>query len=315
MRNTANIPIYQQPSNEDIRRQTPGERSQRESPVSSISWAAIWGGAIAAIAVSLTLLTLGSAFGLSALSPWTQQNATDRTIASFTTGAAIWLIIMQWIASGIGGYLAGRLRTKWSGVHTDEIFFRDTAHGFLTWSVATVLTAAFLASATAAAMSGGARAGTAIASGAAVGAVNAAAQSAAMPNSNRNPGDIAGYYIDSMFRSNTPNPASLSNQETSMETTRILLNGLRNNALPEADRTYLAQLVAARTGVDQAEATRRTDTVFAQLQDARQRAIQDTERTRQISLKFSIYLFLSLLIGAFIASAAAALGGGRREAY
>jgi hypothetical protein len=59
----------------------------------------------------------------------------------------LWLIVMQIISSSMGGYLAGRLRTKWANIHTDEVYFRDTAHGFLAWAVALVITAAFLASA------------------------------------------------------------------------------------------------------------------------------------------------------------------------
>jgi hypothetical protein len=66
---------------------------------------------------------------------------------SFAVTSAIWLIVTQWLSSGFGGYVAGRLRTRWIGTHTHEVFFRDTAHGLITWAVATVLVAAVLAGA------------------------------------------------------------------------------------------------------------------------------------------------------------------------
>lgn len=109
-----------------------------EAGGSALSWASILAGTIAAIALTLTLLALGSAFGLAAVSPWPGTGAKATT---FTIGAGIWLIITQWLSAAVGGYLAGRLRVRWHGLHTDEVFFRDTAHGLLTWATATVVVA------------------------------------------------------------------------------------------------------------------------------------------------------------------------------
>jgi hypothetical protein len=105
-------------------------------------WAAIVGGALAAIAVSIILFTAGSGFGLSTVEPWSFAN---RSPAEFAIGAGIWLIVMQWLSSALGGYMAGRLRTKWVGPRVDEVLFRDTAHGFLAWALATVIVAALFA--------------------------------------------------------------------------------------------------------------------------------------------------------------------------
>ena len=110
----------------------------RSAGVSALSWSAVIGGTVAAIAVTLTLLALGSAFGLATISPWPGLGAKP---TSFTIGAGIWLVITQWLSAAMGGYLAGRLRVRWTGLHTDEVFFRDTAHGFLTWATATVVMA------------------------------------------------------------------------------------------------------------------------------------------------------------------------------
>jgi len=106
--------------------------------VSAIAWSAISAGTVAAIAVTLTLLMLGTAFGLGSASPWPGVGAKPST---FTIGAGIWLIVTQWLSAAMGGYIAGRLRVRWHGLHTDEVFFRDTAHGFLTWATATVIVA------------------------------------------------------------------------------------------------------------------------------------------------------------------------------
>ena len=102
-----------------------------ESPVSAVSCAAILAGSGVAAAVSLLLVALGAGLGFASLSPWSAEGPSATT---FTVMTAIWLILVQWIASGMGGYLTGRLRTKWAGTHTHEVFFRDTAHGFITWA-------------------------------------------------------------------------------------------------------------------------------------------------------------------------------------
>src|SRR5271169_4162009 len=114
-----------------------------ESAVSAVSWPAIIAGAVAIAAVALILLALGSGLGLSSVSPWPNSGPSATTFGVY---AAVWLIIVQWVSAGFGGYLTGRLRTKWVGVHTDEVYFRDTAHGFLAWAIASVLGAILLAS-------------------------------------------------------------------------------------------------------------------------------------------------------------------------
>jgi hypothetical protein len=105
-------------------------------------WGAIIGGALAAIAVSIILFTAGSGFGISTVEPWSFANRSPET---FAIGTGIWLIVMQWLSAALGGYMAGRLRQKWVGVRTDEVLFRDTAHGLLAWALATVIVAALFA--------------------------------------------------------------------------------------------------------------------------------------------------------------------------
>jgi hypothetical protein len=88
---------------------------------SAVSWGAILAGAAAAAALSLILLLLGTGLGLSSASPWANQGAGATTLGVSTI---LWLTFTQLVASGMGGYLAGRLRTRWISVHTDEVYFR-----------------------------------------------------------------------------------------------------------------------------------------------------------------------------------------------
>src|SRR6201991_342589 len=105
---------------------------------SAVSWAAIAAGAVAAAALTLLLLALGAGLGLSSISPWAGSGVSATT---FKVGAGIYLCCVAVMASAVGGYLAARLRTRWTGLDTNEVFFRDTAHGLTTWAFATVLSA------------------------------------------------------------------------------------------------------------------------------------------------------------------------------
>ena len=252
---------------------------------SGVSWPAVIGGSFVAAALSLILLALGAGLGLSSVSPWSNVGASASTVGWV---AIAWLILIQIIASAMGGYLAGRLRTKWASVHTDEVYFRDTAHGFLVWAVSLVITVYFLASAATTMVGGAATAGGSMAS-------EAAAQ-----------GDPNGYFVDSLFRSNgIPNPAG-NGVSARAEVGRILANGLRQKDVPASDKTYLGQLVAARTGLSQPEAEKRVSDV---MNDARQAA----DTARKATAHSLLWIFLALLIGAFCASYAATIGGRQRD--
>jgi hypothetical protein len=280
-----------------------------EASTSAVSWAAIVAGAVVAAAVSLILLALASGLGLASVSPWPNSGA---SLTTFSVMTAIGLIVVQWIASGTGGYITGRLRTKWVGTHTHEVFFRDTAHGFITWALATVLVASILASATSSLVSAGARGAATVAAGAAQGAGRGAAssmQSGASPGSS-----VAGYDVDTLFRSARPDGnASMADART--EAARILAKALATGDIPAADRTYLAQLVAARTGISDTDAQKRVDDVIAQVQAAEVKARQAADAARKASAAASMFTSLSMVIGAFIACAAAALGGQLRDEH
>src|ERR1700693_3894107 len=146
--------------------QTIEPRAEYARAGSAASWSAIIAGAFVAAAGSLVLFALCAGLGFAAISPWPGHGVSATTFAVTT---AIWLIVMQWVSSGFGGYITGRLRTRWTGTHAHEVFFRDTAHGLVMWAVATVLVAATLAASLFSAVGSGTRAVAGVASGVASG--------------------------------------------------------------------------------------------------------------------------------------------------
>jgi hypothetical protein len=224
---------------------------------------------------------------------------------------AAWLIVVQWFSSGLGGYIAGRLRTKWANTHTHEVFFRDTAHGFITWAVGTILVAGFLASAVGSAIGGGVHAAATVASGAAQGA---ATQGTATLQSQAG-SSLATYDMDLLFRSSQTGSSTATTGDARAEAARILANGIASGEVPTTDRAYLAELVAARAGISQEDAQRRVDTAIAQAKAADVKARQAADAARKATSEASIFTALSMLVGAFIACIAAALGGQRRDLH
>ncbi|MBB6224177.1 hypothetical protein [Rhizobium leguminosarum] len=277
-----------------------------ESSKSAMTWGPIFGGAAAAIGVTLILLLLGSGLGLTMVSPWSGQSSSLGTLG---VTAAIWLVLVQWLSSALGGYITGRLRTKWAAVHTDEVFFRDTAHGFLSWALATVFVAGFLASSLTSLAGAGAQA-----VGSAVGSTATAAGTAAA-SSATSPVDLStSYFTDALLRPDQARAAATSNDAAATsEVSRILLNGAAQGQIPDDDKAYLATIVSSRTGLSEADARTRVDTVLKRIDDAKVAAQKAADEARKAASTTAVLGSLSLLIGAFIASAAAAFGGSQRD--
>jgi hypothetical protein len=242
--------------------------------------------------LTLALLALGAGLGLSSISPWADSGV---SAATFKNGTGVYLVLVAVMASAVGGYLAARLRTKWVGIHTNEIFFRDTAHGLIAWAFATLLSASALGAATTHIVGG-------IASG--VGAV--AGQSA----QGVNPSQL---YVDRLFRSETAPPTgnaaapAPADDAVRAEVTRLWSSTVAQNAdLTSADMAYMARLIAARTGMSQADAEKRVDEVVAEAKAA-------ADRARSGAAKLAFWMTAYLLFGAFAASLAAVEGGQLRD--
>ena len=289
---------------------------------SAVSWGAIFAGAAAAASLSLILLILGAGLGLTSVSPWESRGLDAGTVG---IAAIAWLTFTQIIASGMGGYLSGRLRTKWVDTHTDEVYFRDTAHGFLAWAVAALVSAVLLTSTVGSILGGGAKIVGTVAGGA---AATTAAGAASMAN-----GSSMDYFVNSLFRANSPaTPANgaadaasptapAAHQSVSPEqvgeVTGIFANSITTGALPQEDRQYVAQLIAQNTGMTQQEAEQRVQSTYdkaqAKLKEAKEKAQQAADAARKTTSYLMLWTFISLLAGAFVASLCATFGGRQRD--
>jgi hypothetical protein len=267
--------------------QSPGivSAGSAESTHSGVSWAAVLAGAAASCALTLLLLSFGSGVGFAVVSPWGGRGVSSST---FEIGTGLYFIVMAMISSALGGYLAGRLRSKWVGLHTTEVQFRDTAHGFLAWAVASVVGAMLLATPA-----------SSIIGGALSGATQAAANSAQASPMNG--------YADLLLRSDNRPDQQQSLSDTRGEIVRLFTTSFRErNDVNAADREYLVKVVSSRTGLSQPDAEKRVNDVITQ-------AKADLEKARKAAMHTAIWLTLSLFIGAFCAAIAALEGGGTRD--
>jgi len=257
-----------------------------EPSVAGVSWPAVTAGAVVSCALTLVLIAFGLGLGLSVVSPWDGAGVSAST---FKIGTGLYLVVIAMLSSSIGGYIAGRLRTRWTGVHSDEVYFRDTAHGFIAWALASVLGAVLLASPASSLIGGGS---------------SAAVQGAA--SASRSGGAMDGY-VDTLLRADTPAAQQNNANESRGELARLFVSSFRNDSeFKPADREYVSKVVAARTGLSQADADKRVNEVVTQ-------AKSDIDAARKATAQLAFWLTASLLIGAFCASLAATEGGGLRD--
>jgi hypothetical protein len=303
---------------------SPASFGNRESYGSAVSWGAVLAGAFVASATYLMLLFAGAGFGLASMSPWGDDGASAKTLG---IGAIVWLVVMQIISAGVGGYIAGRLRTKWVDVHSDEVYFRDTAHGFLVWAVGAVVSALLLGSGISSAVSGAAKIGATAVSGAgATVAAAAGGMGAGMSqgsggsqngggNASTGMGPQADYFVDSLFRSDRPDASQ--GGAAKAEVARILTVSAANGQITPDDKAYVAKVISAQAGVDQATAEKRIDDTINKAKQAadqaKQKAREAADQARKAGVAFALWAFLSMLIGAFSATWMATRGGRTRD--
>jgi hypothetical protein len=223
------------------------------------------------------------------------------------------------------------------GTHTHEVFFRDTAHGFVTWSVATVFIAAALAGSASSMLGGGLHAlgsaGAQMGGGPPGGPGGMPGGPGAEPG--MMPGGMPGgppaaltYDIDKLFRpgsggatgsagqTENPGPGNVdTDRDPRVEAVYIAFHAMSSGEVSAADRSYLAERVAAQTGIAPADAQTRVDAFVSDIQSAETRAKTAADKARKAAAEASIYLALSMLVGAFVASISAALGGRQRDEH
>ena len=269
---------------------------------SRVSWGAVIGGGIASLGVTLILLAFGVGAGLSAVSPWSNEGVSATT---FQISTGVYLVVVAMLASTVGGFLTGRMRATWADVHEHEVYFRDSAHGVLTWAFATVVGATMLSAAA-----------THILAGASAGSIPAAgAATAAAPSS---PTDA---YVDTLLRSDpgTSTPAGATGTSAAVpsigdtkamrdEMGRLLAPSLRKSGdISAADRSYMAKVVSARTGLSQQDAEKRVSDTIAQAKKA-------ADDARKAAAKLAFWMAAAMLAGAVAAMLAAIEGGMYRDA-
>ncbi len=262
----------------------------RSEPVvsyrSAASWPAILAGSAVIVAMTLVTLSLGVGLGMSVVSPWGGSGVSATT---FKVGTGIYFIVIAMISAGLGGHVTGRLRHRFIGIHDNEVYFRDTAHGFVAWALALIVGAAFLASS----------------ANAIVGNTTTAAGSTV---ASQNGGAAAGY-VDRLLRveAPAPPPASAAATDPRPELTRLVASSLRDKQdLSAADRSYIAEVVARQTGLPSADATKRVDDVVTRMK-------ADLDSARKAAAQLALWLTASLFMGAFAASIAAAEAGAFRD--
>ncbi len=308
---------------------TPSEQTlldiSSDSMASGVSWGSILAGAAAAAALSLLLLILGVGLGFSAISPWSHQGI---SVTAIGISSILWLTFTHIAASGIGGYLSGRLRIRWTSVHTDEVYFRDTAHGLLVWAIASLITAALLGSIMGNIVSMGVSVNATLASSAIGQAGKGLMTLPGSPAPAKSTGnrehlvhgyDRLDYWVDSLFRFDEL-PAVTIDQDYSLvwlEASRIFASALQANSLPLDDQRYLAQMVTRQTGLAKADAEKRVAGIFDKAHtesvNAEQQAKQLADQTRKSAMYSALWTVVALLLGAFVASLAATLGGKQRD--
>jgi hypothetical protein len=276
-----------------------------------LEWGPVIAGAFAAAALSFLLLTFGTAVGLSAASPWPGRGVSLSLVA---WAVLWWTVLVQLGSFAAGGYLAGRMRSRWGESGTDEGQFRDAVHGFLVWAVGVLIGATVLALTATGAVRTATQSASVVAAGAASGAANRTGELAAGP---------ADYAVDLLLRpmprvqgvSPVQSPDSQRSDDASLrsETGRIFAATIKNQEFSQRDRAYLTQVVAARTGLPEAEAQQRVDTAVNEARDLEIKARQQADQARKATVIAGFIAAAALLISCVVACFAAGLGGRHRD--
>lgn len=272
---------------------------------SYVDWPAIFAGIVFASAISLVLMTFGSAVGLSFANFRSGSGAPGWAIG---IAAASWLLWVQVSSFMAGGYLTGRLRRRHHDASEHESDVRDGAHGLIVWAGAAVLGSALVL--------GGV--------GSAANAVGAAASTVTQAAANV-AGDVAdnldpnAYFVDTLFRpaaNAVPSAAAsaTANLDASRaEAARIFVQAAASGQLAPDDKDYLVSVVQQVTGANQADAASRVDAAFNGIQAAKQQALDAAEAARKTAVLAAFLIAASFLVSAVGAYWAAMKGGNHRD--
>lgn len=267
--------------------------------ISSVDWAVIIAGGVLATAISFILITFGSAIGLSLTSPYTGQSVSMLFLA---VASGLWVIWVQISSFMAGAYLTGRLRRRLPDAGPHEVEVRDGCHGLLVWAAGVLVGATLAASVAGSVASTGAAIGSATAQATGASAVQAAASSNPLQ-----------YAADTLLRSENGPSGEAPAANASEEVVRILAASTAEGSLSAADKTYLARLIEARTGISQPEAEQRIDGVMTTIQEAADKARAAADKARRVGVIIAFITAVSLVVSAAAAWWAAGLGGRHRD--
>jgi hypothetical protein len=245
-----------------------------------IGWTPVLAGAVVAAALYFVLLSFGAAIGLAVASP---SSTWRDTSSALTLLGGLWLLLASLASFGLGGYIAGNLRSPWASSLPHRVEFRDGIHGLVVWGVA-VLLGAILA---------------------------VAATRTVAPRSDMTSGTTAAsepllaFELDRLFRSDR-DPINAGDSELRAQASRIITSGLGHSSIAADDRAYLVQMVATRTGLAQPEAESRVDRAFRQSSEA-------ISRARRAAVILAFMIAASLMLGAAVSWLAASAGGQHRD--
>jgi hypothetical protein len=259
---------------------------------SYVDWPGVFVGVFVAAAVSWLLLTFGSAIGFASVSPYTFDQNTATTL---TLAAAAWFALTQIYSIAMGAYIAARLRPRHSIVDSEEVTFRDGATGITVWALAIII-------------------GLALAAIVASGAVRATANVAGTAASTAARAVDPAYTVDRLLRPANPGQTSpeqaQSDQAIRDQVGRILANALTTGEMPQADKDYLGQLIASRTGIQPGEAQRRLNEAFDQGKAA---ALDAADKARKASSLVGFWVVFITFAAGLAAWWAGTIGGAHRD--
>jgi len=254
-----------------------------------VDWPAIIAGAFLATALSLVLITFGSAIGLSMSSPLEGEGASRRWV---TIAAGIWILWTAVSSFAAGGYLSGRMRRRADDASEDEVEARDGAHGVVMWAVGAVL-GSLLAVSGISGLAGSAASGAA----------------AALEAADVQVTTDVGYVGSTLLRSEN----AIAGVEARTEVSTVRGRGILDGEFSESERTYLAGLVTSETGLSADAARNRVDTTIDESLAARQAALEAADQLRIAGLIGAFVLAASLMVSAAAAYFAATIGGNHRD--
>jgi hypothetical protein len=272
-----------------------------DTRASYIEWTPVIAGSIAASALSFLLLTFGGAVGLSLTSPWPGSGARLWVVAFILLW---WMVAVQIGSFAAGGYLAGRMRSRWGSTTTPESQFRDSVHGFMVWALGVLMGALALGFLGAGAAKTGVQSASMVAGGAA----------ATASASKTSPAD---YAVDLLLRpaptGATTKTAPGDDEIVRGEANRIFTSAINNRALSQRDYDYLTQVVVARTGLPQNEAQQRVQLATTEAKDLEIKARDQADKARKSAIITGFMAAASLLVSMLAAIGAAAAGGRHRD--